>query len=409
MPLNISYMGTKRVLAPKVAELVAECPNGPLLDIFSGLCAVGTSVGASRGVWSNDLQHFAWNVAKAFFTSSTLPPTPDDAGDQCLSYFKKNRDALEGLLLTHIKKEDAALTSTDCGLIGSVQASFPYLPEFHGEIGRQDLADSSDRFPYRLFSLTYSGTYLGLSQCIAVDSLKYAFDALLREGEVCADLHRWMTLALCQAISKCSTSTGHFAQFLTPNTNNRTRFAAQRRRSIWNEWRSALGGMSPIGTRTWRGRNRAYQMDALELLSSLKEQKARPSVVYADPPYSSDQYSRYYHLYETVFMYDYPKTTGKARYRDGRMTSTFSLATKAEASLRKLIDQCANLKSALILSYPEKGLVKDSEEKICRFFRNSYGRPAELIKFDHVHSTMGASKGAARSDVTEILYFARAS
>lgn len=42
--LAISYMGTKRPLAPLVADLASDCQPGPCLDLFAGMCAVGPGV-----------------------------------------------------------------------------------------------------------------------------------------------------------------------------------------------------------------------------------------------------------------------------------------------------------------------------------------------------------------------------
>ena len=67
--LAISYMGTKRPLAPLVAELAADCRNGACLDLFSGMCAVGQQISPKRQIWSNDLQSFASLVAKCQFCS----------------------------------------------------------------------------------------------------------------------------------------------------------------------------------------------------------------------------------------------------------------------------------------------------------------------------------------------------
>src|SRR5258708_3802319 len=104
-------------------------------------------------------------------------------------------------------------------------------------------------FPYRLFTMSFSGTYFGLKQCIAIDSLKYAFDHLLREELIDKDAHRWFCLALCQALSRCTTSPGHFAQPLHLKVRNGARFFRQRRRSIWTEWLEGLSDLMPLGSK----------------------------------------------------------------------------------------------------------------------------------------------------------------
>jgi adenine-specific DNA-methyltransferase len=136
-----------------------------------------------------------------------------------------------------------------------------------------------------------------------------------------SDDHRWLLLALCRAISHCGTTTGHFAQALTLKPANAKKFAYQRQRSVWREWVAALEGLTPRGSKQWRRQNIAFRGDALSLLDSLQGAKKKPSVIYADPPYTSDQYSRYYHLYETLILYDYPVVSGKGLYVDSQNIS----------------------------------------------------------------------------------------
>jgi hypothetical protein len=77
MPLNISYMGTKRRLASAVAEVVALAPSGPVLDLFSGMCAVASELTPVRQVWCNDVQRFAADVASGLSRRVTHRATVD--------------------------------------------------------------------------------------------------------------------------------------------------------------------------------------------------------------------------------------------------------------------------------------------------------------------------------------------
>ena len=90
MPLNVSYMGTKRKIADRVANIVAAQPDGPLLDVFAGMCAVSTAVAPSRPVWCNDVQTFASTVATAFFTSPALAISGHSVASLALPPFRRN-------------------------------------------------------------------------------------------------------------------------------------------------------------------------------------------------------------------------------------------------------------------------------------------------------------------------------
>ena len=156
--------------------------------------------------------------------------------------------------------------------------------------------------------------------------------------------------------------------------NNAWRYLNQRRRVVWREWLSAVDELRPIGSMAWRTKNVAFRSDAVELLTSLNRSKNRPRVIYADPPYTKDQYSRFYHLFETIILYDYPDAVGKGRCRTDRQVSSFSLKSEVNDAMERLIGASAELGADLVLSYPTNGLLKDFRTEIPRILRQHYRR-----------------------------------
>jgi len=71
MNSSFTYMGTKHRISDQVADIICRSPDGPILDLFAGVSAVGKALIEERPVWCNDIQHFAFNVAGAFFTSKS--------------------------------------------------------------------------------------------------------------------------------------------------------------------------------------------------------------------------------------------------------------------------------------------------------------------------------------------------
>jgi adenine-specific DNA-methyltransferase len=404
MPLKISYMGTKRRLASAVAEVVAFGPNGPVLDLFSGMCAVASELTPVRQVWCNDVQCFAAEVAAAFFTSEEGPRISATVFDRVSVEFLRNARALNTRFASERSAERAALDSDDAERIAKTDALAP-------DIGASDILDRERarlsqlprQFPYRLFSITFSGAYFGLGQCIEIDSIRFAIDQLWRQRVIDRDQQRWMILALGQAACKVANTTGHFAQFLKVKRSNVNRFVRQRRRSVWSEWQDAIQGLEPLGSKSWRQRNRTFKRDALSLLKDLRRSRSRPSVIYADPPYTNDHYSRYYHVYETLVRYDYPESVGIGRYRPDRFRSTFSLRTQVASQIDELIRSCSLIGAELVLSYPEEGLLKNSKATIASLLLKHYSR-YEAHEIEHFHSSLGGSKGFEKHPVTEIIY-----
>lgn len=405
MPLQVSYMGTKRSIASHVAEVIADAPSGPLLDLFSGICAVGSSVSPSRQVWCNDIQVFASTVASAFFTSPTLPIHFDDAADAARKHFLKNSRILEKRFASALRAEETALRSGDIERIRLLESLMPNVAADKSlEHERAALSENFREAPYRLFSITFSGGYLGLRQSIQVDSIRYAADLLLATGRCDLHQHRWLCLALCQAVNKVATITGHFAQYMRVKEKTQRRFVAQRSRSVWGEWLRAISEIAPIGTRAWRSRNRAFKKDAVDLLRFLYERGERPAVIYADPPYTGDHYSRYYHLYETLLLYDYPRSEATGRYRPDRFSSPYSKKTEVEVAIDQLIAYCAKIGSRLVLSYPEHGLLANSQDVITSFIQKYFGRVGSVTRLDHFHSSLGGSKGQQKYRVRELIF-----
>ena len=400
-------MGTKRDVASCVASVIADAPPGPMLDLFSGVCAIASAVAPSRQIWCNDIQLFAATVGKAFFTSPILPCTPDYAAETVHASFSHNCRTLYKRFGAELRREEEALLSGHAGLISSLEYTMPNVSTCKQlDQERELLAQLPLEFPYRLFSITYSGSYLGLHQCIQVDSIRYAVDNLYHHKILDENQHLWLCLALCQAMSKVATTTGHFAQYMRIKEKTSKRFVAQRRRSVWLEWLKALFEITPLGTRAWRSKNRVFMKDATTLLPFLRNDIERPAVIYADPPYTSDQYSRYYHLYETLLLYDYPESIATGRYRPDRFRSPYSLKTQVATAMESLVSDCAKLGSRLVLSYPEHGLLPNSRQYILSLLKRYYGSVASVVSFDHFHSTLGGSKGQEKNRVKELLFSA---
>ena len=87
----------------------------------------------------------------------------------------------------------------------------------------------------------------------------------------------------------------------------------------------------------------------------------KPSVVYADPPYTRDHYSRFYHALETIALGDDPSITmsnlgggnlqSRGGYRAGRHQSPFCIKSEAPAAFSALFAGVAALRVPLVLSY----------------------------------------------------------
>ena len=396
---DFTYMGTKKQLAPRIAELVSSMAPGPFLDLFSGIAAVGSQVGTSRAIWSNDVQSFSgllteqrFCAAKAFNTAPTLVEKARDL-------FATNRDVLVEAFAPCIAEEKLMLSAPD-------PARLKILIDDLGISGFNKRAQLREAGAHCMVTTTHAGTYVGLTQAIETDSIRYAADKLFLTGDIDQIEHSWMVLALCQAITTANNSTGHFAQFLSPNDGNVHRIVRKRRMSIWSLWNDALLTGRPLGTVRWRRSNRTFSKNAADLLNSLSRKVQQPAVIYADPPYTSDQYSRYYHLLENLVRYDYPQTASKGQYRPDRFTSAFSLKSKVDAAFSELVTIAAQLPAVFVLSYPSNGLLGNAGERLVDLLASNFRHVEKPVEIFHLHSTLGGSKGSQKQAVQENIFVA---
>lgn len=241
---------------------------------------------------------------------------------------------------------------------------------------------------YSLFTDTYSNTYFTRKQCGEIDGLCAAIS--LVRGRWKRDLY---LVSLMHAMSYCASTTGHFAEYL--NKKNK-RSIIKRFIEKANSIKIVKGFEDNIVT----------CMDFKKLINSkrYRDLVGEARVIYADPPYSEAQYSRFYHLLETAVKYDYPDVEFKGKYRKDRFFSDFSRKSKVSDEFRTLFSLISsNLNGTLVMSYVnhgrgllhEKDLIKIASE----YFEKSNIRVKR--KQNYKHSKLG-NKGVVR-DVEEFL------
>lgn len=400
-------MGTKRQIADRVAEVLDRAPPGPCLDLFAGMSAVGRATSDCRNVWCNDVQHFAAATARSFFTAKRGTKDVVAVLPEIHRLFLRNRSALRRKYDAELKAEAAALSTGKLELmLETARTQTTYCISEEATALRTKYSENVTHFPKCLFTISYSGGFVGLQQAIDIDSIRYAVDSAREDNKINPESHEWCVIVLCHALANISNSTGHFAQYLALKEKTRVRYINKRVRDVWTIWRASLAKAQPFGTRQWRNGNKVFRTEAIQLLNDLRLLEIRPAVIYADPPYTTDHYSRYYHLWETLVLYDYPSLTSKGLYRADRFYSPFSIKTQAHSAFESLIESAARLKSTFVLSYPENGIFGDSTNVIKSILRCNFRHADLVVEIDHEHSSLGGSKGREKAPVTERIFYA---
>jgi len=403
------YMGTKRLLAHAISNEISQKKPGPILDLFSGMSAVGEAVGSARIVWGNDIQLYAYEVMRSMFLDPDTPYLHENA-ERCLIISEVAKQRVYALAPEAFSRERAHISSgslQDLKEIAQHCAESRVSGELFHLATEGEHSNNSDFCAS--FTSRYGGAYFSLEQAAQIDSIRWALDKALETGEITLAAWRRMLICLGRASLSVSNTTGHFAQFLKPKERNASRYKSTMLRDVGDAFLSACMSVLPAGNEEWRDKNSAFNTEAMELLNELEFCASRPSVIYCDPPYTADHYSRYYHVLETLILADYPVVTGTGLYRPDRHTSQFSIKSKVADSISDMVKKSAQCGADIVLSYPQKGLLLNPKEFILEHLSDNYAKVENVREFGHRHSTMGASKGSEKLPVVEYLFSASAS
>lgn len=247
-----------------------------------------------------------------------------------------------------------------------------------------------------LFITYFANAYFGIKQCCQIDAIISTIAELPDERQ-----RNVLLAALMTSASNTASSTTHFAQFLTVKNKSTFKNIREKRStdivSLFRESISMFAEKGLLNKPTKQ--HKCLNLDFEECLQTIDMDEH--TLVYADPPYFKEHYSRYYHVLNTMCLYDYPelainpqnKEYAIGRYRADRNVSDFGKRAKALSAFRRLIDTCADQKANLVISYSENSLVKIYE--LLQLAKTRYS--VRVNKVSLKHSSQGR---ATKSDQT---------
>lgn len=397
--MPISYMGTKRHLAPTVRSAIESLdPHLPVLDLFGGMGSVTEALAPRYPVLCNDFLGFASAISAARL--ETVPPQQSVVLRAIEPGFRLHKVALEARFGRRLTQEAIAVSAGLDGLrMWMDRAPTVANSTYYARRAKQASLQTGP-LHYQLATLYFSAGYFSTRQAIDLDALRCAIDEAYPKNSPrrTVAIAAWLVAA-----SRLSNSPGHTAQFLRANSPEAfSRIRATFARSVWRAFVQSLQeDVTPLGTSAWRSRSGAVTHDAADLMRTTRR---RLGAVYADPPYSRDQYARFYHVQETLYRYDYPGAAGRGRGPLlARPVSGFSRVSEVESAFTNLFRNVARLRTPLVLSYPSEGLLQSRSVDPVKLAGTWLELTDEQV-LPHRHSTLGASNGRARKDVFEHIY-----
>jgi adenine-specific DNA-methyltransferase len=377
-------MGTKARIAPEVARIILSHNPATVVDPFCGMGAVAAALATTSNVVLADALHFVAHIARVRFTQEAVAAR--DAVEPLKGHFDDHLQFLRNrFVYDYPAKLADRINATP--RVSNDEATRATARTLRHEGG-------ADR--YQLATLYYANTYFSLDQCVEIDALRYAIDAHADDG-----VQDVLLSCFLVALSKCVNSTGHTAQYLRAGSGaSAARVAAKWSRSIWDYFVAAVEGFQPVGDASWRSENQVLCGDAIEILKGLSDRSH--GVVYMDPPYTRDHYSRYYHVYEELFLYRFPEVSGVGIYPTDRFTSVYSIKSQAVNAYQNLFAEAARVADGMVLSFPENTFLGKTEEVLLPLLDANHV-VRSIQRLPHSHSSLGGTPGFASTAVVELL------
>lgn len=355
----IHYIGNKsRHLdaIEQVVHSVAE-PGGAACDLFAGTSVVTRRLARRRPVFSADIQAYSKVLAGALTKPKTFSVREVDVIlGAAVEWLRAIRPGIQGLL--DLESEALVTAPDEPALLatfiehGSFVAADAGPVKFLREKQRARESLTPDNATLTWY---YGGVYFSYTQALELDALRHAVRNVTGRNDTAVG-------ALMGAASDSVSTVGnHFAQPVQPRHRDGqlkrswVSSAARRREQspfgLFVRWLARYGELSPVSYSCT-----AIQSDFRDTLSRLGPEVA---VIYADPPYTRDHYSRFYHVLETIALDDDPGVTsgrGSSRpsrglYRTDRHQSPFSIRTQVRPAFQELFASAKRLDIPLVLSY----------------------------------------------------------
>ena len=187
---------------------------------------------------------------------------------------------------------------------------------------------------------SYGGHYFSPYQAATIDAMIKCLPRQEPEKTACL-------AATIASASQCAASPGHTAQPFQP-TLRASRFI----RESWSKDPLIIAAdiLQKLCLRKANVIGHAAVGEAVELAAALSSK----DLVFVDPPYSGVQYSRFYHVLETVARGGALEVTGVGRYPPltSRPQSAFSNKGQSLQALRLLLRNLASTRATVIFTFP---------------------------------------------------------
>lgn len=331
----MKYMGHKGRIVAAITSEVEQIANDAhaLCDAFcgSGIVAWTLAEAFQRPVLAGDLQKFA-TVRASGVLSRTRPLTDTTFIER---WFKRAEMLVEEIAgdLRLPKCPEASMKTKFIAPRKAVKRARGYA----AKTLRRVLLSNGHNWP---ITLAYAGYYYSIEQSLMLDALRATLPSGKEERAVALS-------ALIGAASRCSASPGHTAQPLGIGRRSLPHVIDAWNRHVQDYVRDEIAQLAPRHAKV-EGEVKTVSWD--KLLDYLSP----GDVVFCDPPYSDVQYSRFYHVLETLARGSRVEVSGAGRNPpfEDRPESDFSRKSRSKIEAESLLREAAERELRLVITFP---------------------------------------------------------
>ena len=424
---TLNYLGSKLRLLDFIEENVRKVTpdDAGVCDLFAGSGCVSYKLSKSFPVVTCDIQHYSKVICDALLQPCTLTK---ETAKAFMSDIKDINSKLCDAFVPLIELETDAIRTENLELLtdivehGSLEVYnleeteskiAPIQKQVHEELKKTGLMGKNS-----LISRYYGGVYFSYRQAVQIDVIMNA----IRHYPNATDKNVLLAALLSSTSDIACTVGKHFAQPIKARDskgkikklvyNKAIKDKTVDVTALFDEWLNKYVSL-PKG----KYNNTVLQGDYMECLKTLPD---NIKTVYADPPYTRDHYSRFYHVLETMALDDVPEIStvkihgsthvSNGIYRKDRHQSPFCIRSKAPKAFEEMFKAISAARRNLLLSYSPYDETKGSHPRVVTIsqlmsWAGDYFNNVEVVSAGHfTHNKLNSTEHFLESsDEAEIL------
>lgn len=379
---TLNYLGSKFRLLDFIERKVQDItPMGEgVCDLFAGSCCVSRKLSRNFEVISCDIQNYSKVIGDALLYKFDI--TDEDIKGFLKLIYTESANKLRSVFAPLIQLEQDAIKNKNLEILASIleygsvevfslsHTASPLLPQLGNVEDR--LVSTGLNNELSLISRYYGGVYFSYKQAVEIDIILDAIHSFVPLK------HRDLYLAalLSTASDIVDTVGKHFAQPLKArDTNGKIKNVVYNKAvkdktidviTLYTDWLLKYKNLSK--------NNLSHSTLQGDFEHCLKNLPDNVRTIYADPPYTRDHYSRFYHVLETIALRDTPKIStvtihgsthvSNGIYRVDRHQSPFCIKSKALDAFQKMFKIASASNRNMLLSYSPYDETKKSHPRV---------------------------------------------